>query len=188
MKESYVEGRKRPSMGPHAARGPPVWHACLRLLSHCGFESLVYNVMIKKICSQTWANGHLRIATTCSKRPPFWGPKLNLWILTTSHQQPLIWGPNYTGLTAYLSYLCDKGLKRVRLEENDPRPRIALSEFSTLLWRHKSTNCCDDEMPQQPRSRRASRTLALCTPSRSESILPRFWDSTKILDYLEYIF
>ena len=25
--------------------------------------------------SQTWANDHLRIATTCQQRPQFWGPE-----------------------------------------------------------------------------------------------------------------
>ena len=63
------------------------------------------------IYSQTWANDHLRIATTCLQRPLFWGPILNfysindLWTTTTCQQPPLFFGSQgwslYTGLTVH---------------------------------------------------------------------------------------
>jgi len=49
--------------------------------------------------SQTWANDHLQIATTCSQRPPFWGPNYTFYNIndlqttTTCQQRPLILGP-----------------------------------------------------------------------------------------------
>ncbi len=43
---------------------------------------------------QTWANNHLRIATTCLRRPPFWSPNFDsLQHKATFQQWPQIWGP-----------------------------------------------------------------------------------------------
>jgi len=60
------------------------------------------------IPSQTWANDHLQIATTCQQRPPFWGPKLDfyyindLWTTTICQQRPLFWGRSQ-GLSLHTS-------------------------------------------------------------------------------------
>ncbi len=49
--------------------------------------------------SQTWANDHLRIVTTCLQRPLFWGPNYifyninDLQTTTTCQQRPLFLGP-----------------------------------------------------------------------------------------------
>ena len=50
--------------------------------------------------SQTWANDHLRITTTCLKRPSFWGPistfyqiKIYFWTTTSCQQRTQIRGP-----------------------------------------------------------------------------------------------
>ncbi len=51
------------------------------------------------IYSQTWANDHLRITTTCLQRPLFWGPVFHvysekvLWATTTCQLQSQLWGP-----------------------------------------------------------------------------------------------
>ena len=47
--------------------------------SHCFklIQFFVVIVMVKYKYSQTWANDHLRITTTCLQRPPFLGPIFN---------------------------------------------------------------------------------------------------------------
>ena len=44
-------GRMEHGMGPHAARGPPVWHACFRvILLNKALTSLKYSMPCWKIC------------------------------------------------------------------------------------------------------------------------------------------
>ena len=64
---------------------------------------------------QTWVNDHLRIATTCLQRPPFWGLILNFHSIndprttTTCPYWPQFWCPEggrSTGLTVHVYWIC----------------------------------------------------------------------------------
>jgi hypothetical protein len=68
--------------------------------------------IITCIYSQTWANSHLWIMTTCPQRPPFERPNLNfckiryLWTRTTCQHRPRFLGPKGGRCTqAWLYYL-----------------------------------------------------------------------------------
>ena len=78
-------------------------------------EKVVFCLGVQKtVYSQTWANDHLRIATTCQQRPLFWGPIFNYYniMLPLNHDQlsttATFWGSRgwslYTGLTVYCMF------------------------------------------------------------------------------------
>ena len=93
------------------------------------------NRNLRRKYSQTWANDHLRIATTCQQRPPFCGPNLNfynindLWITTTCQQRSLFLGPKggrCTQVWLYLTKYCERKNRLLILVWKQTRPQLFL--------------------------------------------------------------
>ncbi len=96
--------------------------------------------------SQTWANDHLRITTTCLQRPlvyndhycgvPFFTfrAQKNLWTTTTWQQRPQFWGPVGGRCTQVWLYFCKSFLSLDQIiNEKGMYFFVSINQMANLL-------------------------------------------------------